>query len=127
MDLLALPSVRALVRWRGFPYALQAAILAALLALAWLGWGRTPPPDVPAKLFAKSHLVILLVWGLWWPAMVWAAVLLGRAWCAVCPMELVAGLAERLRRLLGGRACPYPARSGPAGWPWGSPSAHPLP
>ena len=42
-----------------------------------------------------------LIWGLWWPAMVWAAVLLGRAWCTVCPLELVANVGERASRSLG--------------------------
>ncbi len=100
-NLLRLPLVRALVNWSGFPYVFQAGLLAAFVALAALGWGRTAPPGVPAKTFAKSHLVTLLIWGLWWPAMVWTAVLLGRAWCLVCPLELVSNLCERAGRRLG--------------------------
>lgn len=100
-DLLRLRPVKALVRWAGFPYVLQSALLVFLVFLAAFGWGLFPPEGVNSKLFAKSSLVTLLVWGLWWPAMVWAAVLFGRVWCAVCPLELVANVTERLGRALG--------------------------
>jgi polyferredoxin len=100
-DLLRLQPIATLVRWAGFPYVFQAALLAIFVALAVLAWGVYPPDGVPDKLFAKSNLVNLLVWGLWWPAMVWTAVLLGRVWCAVCPLELLANGSERLARGLG--------------------------
>jgi polyferredoxin len=99
-DLLRFRLVKTLVRWWGFPYVFQAALLAFFVFMAVFAWGLYPPEGVNDKLFAKTHLVNLLVWGLWWPAMVWAAVLFGRVWCAVCPLELVANLSERLARML---------------------------
>jgi polyferredoxin len=75
--------------------------LAVFVSLAVSAWGLYPPDGVPDKLYAKSNLVNLLVWGLWWPAMVWTAVLFGRVWCAVCPLELLANGTERLARRLG--------------------------
>lgn len=99
--MLRFTAVRKLVSWRGSPYLFQAIGLCAFLALIAAGWGRYAPAGVEAKLFAKANLVTLLVWGLWWPAMVWAAVLFGRVWCAVCPLELVANGSERLGRWLG--------------------------
>lgn len=106
MDLLRLGLVRGLVRWRGFPHVFQAVVLAVYIALAWIGWGLLTPEGVNAKLYAKANLVSLVIWGLWWPAMVWVAVLLGRVWCAVCPLEFLMGLCERARGALGlrGRA-----------------------
>ncbi len=106
IDLLRLGLVRGLVRWRGFPYVFQAAVLVSYVAFAWIGWGLLTPEGVNAKLYAKANLVNLVIWGLWWPAMVWVAVLLGRVWCAVCPLELLMGLCERARGALGlrGRA-----------------------
>jgi hypothetical protein len=100
-DLLRLRPVRALFRWAGFPYAFQAVTLAAFIGLAVLSWGLSAPDGVPDKLFAKTNLVQLTIWGLWWPVMVWVAVLFGRAWCAVCPLELVANVTERLGRWSG--------------------------
>ena len=100
-DLLRLRAVAGLVNWTGFPYVFQAVTLVLFVALAVVSWRVVAPSDVPDKLFAKANLTQLLVWGLWWPAMVWAAVFLGRAWCAVCPLELVANVGERLGRRLG--------------------------
>jgi hypothetical protein len=108
MDLSRARAIRAVIRWEGFPYSLQAGALLALLALAAIGWGWLTPPGVAAKLYAKSHLVTLVVWGLWWPAMIWATVLLGRVWCLVCPLELAGGLAERLGARLGIPPRPLP-------------------
>ncbi len=87
-DLLEFRAIRGLIRWSGFPYVFQAAMLVVFVALAVIGWGQYPPPGVADKLYAKTNLVTLLVWGLWWPAMIWVAVLLGRAWCMICPLEL---------------------------------------
>ncbi|MBI4581947.1 MAG: 4Fe-4S binding protein, partial [Planctomycetes bacterium] len=100
-DLLRLPGARALILWRGFPYIFQAAMLAVFLALAVIGWGRFAPPGVAQKLYAQTNLATLLIWGVWWPAMVWIAVLFGRAWCMACPLELVSNVSERIGRRLG--------------------------
>lgn len=86
-----------------FPYLIQVAILGLFVWLAILAWGQFAPEGVPAKQFAQTNLVTLLVWGLWWPAMVWVAVVFGRVWCAVCPLELLSNLTERLGRRLGVR------------------------
>jgi len=100
-NLLRLRPLNALVRWGGSPYVFQAALLAVFVAMAVFAWNLYPPEGVPDKVYAKCNLVNLLVWGLWWPAMVWTAVLFGRAWCAVCPLELVANVTERMGRGLG--------------------------
>ena len=100
-DLLRIGVLRRLVHARWFPYAFQVAALVVFFGLIALGWQRHPPADVPGKLYAKSNLVTLLVWGLWWPLMVFVAVWLGRAWCMVCPLELASNFAERLGRKLG--------------------------
>jgi polyferredoxin len=100
-DLLRIAPLRAVVRSPLFPYVLQLAVLAVYLVLAVFAWGRFAPEGVPAKQYAQTNAVNLVIWGLWWPAMVWATVLLGRIWCAVCPLELVANLAERAGRRVG--------------------------
>ena len=100
-DLLRFRPIKAFVRWWGFPYVFQATLLAFFVLMAVFAWGVYPPEGINNKLFAKSNLVTLLVWGLWWPAMVWTAVLLGRVWCAVCPLELVSNITERFGRASG--------------------------
>ena len=94
VDLLRLRPVRALFLWRGFPYLFRGITLLVFVGLAVLAWGHYAPTGVNAKLYAKSNLATLLIWGIWWPGMVWTAVLFGRAWCMICPMELVSNLSE---------------------------------
>jgi polyferredoxin len=84
-------------------YVIQAATLVFFVWLALFGWGLFAPEGVQSKQFAKTNIVNLLIWGLWWPAMVWVAVFFGRLWCAICPLELVANITERLSRLTGFR------------------------
>lgn len=100
-DLLTLRWVRALVSWRGYPAALQLPVLAVFIALAVIGWGNYTPEGVNAKLYAKTNLVNLVIWGLWWPAIIWVTFLLGRAWCIVCPLEWMSSQAEKLGGRLG--------------------------
>lgn len=94
-----------IVRWifstPGFLLGIQCLLLGGFGVFIALGWGVFPPADASAKLFARSNLVTLTIWGLWWPLMIWCAVLLGRVWCAVCPLELVANISERIGRAIG--------------------------
>lgn len=99
-NVLRLRAIDPLVRWSGFPYVFQPLLLALFVAKAVFAWNLYPPEGVPDKVYAKTNLVNLLVWGLWWPAKEWTAVLFGRVWCAVCPLELVANGTERLGGIL---------------------------
>jgi len=97
-NLLTIKPIRALILWSGFPYVFQAITVVMFLWLAWFGWGMFPPDAIPDKLYARTNIVNLVIWGIWWPLMIWIAVLFGRAWCMVCPLELVSNTAERLSR-----------------------------
>jgi ferredoxin len=101
ITLSELPLLRPLLRWLWFPYVFQIAMLAVVVSLAMLGLQSSVPEGVESKLVAKGTLVTLLVWGLWWPTMIWTAVIVGRVWCTVCPLELVANITERVARRLG--------------------------
>jgi hypothetical protein len=98
-DRLRLRAVRALLLWRGLPYVPQAVILTVFIAMIALSWGSFPPDGISAKLFGKSHLTTLLIWGLWWPSIIWMTVLFGRVWCneEPCKVCLVGGLPDIVR------------------------------
>ncbi len=115
LDLTGAPLVRRLLLWRGFPRVFQAMTLVIFLTFVVLAWGRYPPADVPLKLYAQCELVNLVLWGLWWPLLMWVVVLFGRAWCAVCPLELVSSTSERVGRSLGLRQA-EPGAWSRAGW-----------
>jgi len=103
LNLLRWRPIASLVRSPLFPDAIQIMILALFVGLAVFSWQLFPPEGVPDKLYAKSNIVNLVIWGLWWPAMVWIMVGFGRVWCAVCPLEWLAKVSERLGRAVGVR------------------------
>jgi len=77
-------------------------VLVCVVLLAINGWGiglAESPGEL--KVLRKTNLTTLLVWGLWWPAMIGAALAFGRIWCTVCPMELLNRLADALARRVG--------------------------
>jgi hypothetical protein len=100
--------VRALVSSRAFPAVPRGLLLLGFGLLIGVTWQVTAPAGVGAKLFAKANAGTLLIWGLWWPAMIWLAVGFGRVWCAVCPLELWSGFWRRGAAVAGiaGRALP---------------------
>lgn len=100
-DLLRINLIRKLIEWKGFPYVFQLIMLFVFIALIFIGWQVYTPENVNDKLFAKTNLVTLIIWGIWWPLMVWFAVTMGRVWCMICPLELVLNMTERLSRKLG--------------------------
>jgi len=77
-----------------------ALLVSAVLAVNGLGLG-TDLSAADLKLFRKTNLTTLVVWGLWWPGMIAAALVLGRAWCTVCPMELVNRIGDAAARATG--------------------------
>ena len=115
-NLLALPALRRLVRSPWLPLSFQILMLLAMGFLAWIG-GTTSVPgsEKEVLILRKTNLTTLAIWGLWWPCMILGALLAGRLWCAVCPMELV----NRIGNALGRRMGSARFRLGPflrAGW-----------
>lgn len=49
---------------------------------------------LPASLIGK--LANVMVWGVWWPALIGMSVLFGRVWCALCPMSTGAEIVQRV-------------------------------
>jgi polyferredoxin len=97
-DLLRIKAFRSLALWQGFPYVFQLLMLVVFIGLTFIGWQVYTPHGINDKLFAKTNLVTLMIWGTWWPLMVWLAVTMGRVWCMICPLELVSNITERIGR-----------------------------
>lgn len=96
MDLLKVRWIGRLLASRWFPLSAQIIMLAVFGLLVAGGLGvKTSDADF-AKVLRNTNLANLLVWSYWWPLVVVAAILLGRVWCMVCPMELVSALAVRV-------------------------------
>ena len=65
---------------------------AALLIFVLLIYGAigitTQDPDF-AKVLRNTNLSNLIIWSYWWPFIIVTAILFGRFWCSICPMELI--------------------------------------
>ena len=96
-NLLSLGWARWLFKERWPLGGLQAASTVFLAALAWYAWGGQYRPRGGAQ---AGAWVATVVWKLFWPALVLTTVTLGRIWCAVCPLELIARFARALGRAL---------------------------
>lgn len=101
-NLLATWPARAILRSPLFPVVLQVGALAVVLLLAvnGLGFGLGMSAE-ELMTFRKTNLTTLVVWGLWWPGMIAVALTFGRAWCTVCPMELVNRVGDAIARKVG--------------------------
>jgi len=95
-DLLKIRILGKMAASRSLPLAVQIFTLACFgLLIA----GGLAAPHVPEKLagtLRNTNLAALIVWSLWWPLVIIGAVLTGRTWCQVCPMELVSSLFSRI-------------------------------
>ena len=49
--------------------------------------------------WAGTDLSTILVWAVWWPSLIISLIVMGRLWCAVCPMALMGETAQRLKSL----------------------------
>jgi NAD-dependent dihydropyrimidine dehydrogenase PreA subunit len=89
--------VRRLLTLRGWPLLPQIAIAVALVTVvAALALGDANP---------EHNLGMYLLWGLWWAVLPLSFVVLGRLWCAICPVTL---LGDRAARSFPGRPA-FPA------------------
>lgn len=80
-DLLRLPPVRTVLVSRWPLLLVRAAALGGFLLVIVAGWVGTP--------VGNRNLSIVLVWIAWWALLILLAVpLLGRAWCAICPVPM---------------------------------------
>lgn len=96
MNLLNIGLIRRLCLSRWFPLAAQLVTLVAFGLLIAGGLGVKTSDDGFAKVLRNTNLANLLVWSYWWPLIIVASILLGRAWCTICPVELITALAGRI-------------------------------
>jgi len=96
MNLLKNKCIGGLFSSKWFPLVPQLFMLAAFILLIAGGLGITATnPDFIYRL-RYTNLANLIVWTLWWPLIIVAAVFVGRFWCTICPMELVTFWASKI-------------------------------
>lgn len=100
-NLLSLPKPLVKAALQVFPGGVRAiaALVFALILFACFAMPAGP----------RGNIGTILVWSVWWPALIVSFFIAGRAWCAVCPMATSGDLTQRLLR-----RWPRPERRVPA-------------
>jgi len=81
--------INKLFKRKYFLLSLQFITLFVFVLLIYGSIGITTNDSSFAKILRNTNLSNLLVWSYWWPLIIASAILFGRYWCSICPMELV--------------------------------------
>lgn len=95
-NLLRVSLIRIFVFWEGLPYVFQALMPVLFIALAVIGWGHFTPVGMNSKTYSMTTPVNLAIEDLWWPAILWGAVLLVHVWCMVRPLAFVSNISHKI-------------------------------
>ena len=88
-DLLRIKLIDGIAASRSYPIIIQTVTLVVFCLLIIGGLAAPHVSEELAGTLRNTNLAALIVWSLWWPLVIISAVLFGRVWCQVCPMELV--------------------------------------
>lgn len=82
-------SINKLFKNKFFLPAIQFFTLTVFILLIYGAIGITTKDPDFAKILRNTNLSNLIVWSYWWPLIIVTAILFGRFWCSICPMELI--------------------------------------
>ncbi len=85
LDLLAIGTVRALVKKPWFQLLLQAPIVLIFAALTVAGLAGS----------TYTNIAPVFTWTIWWGLLVFIVLVAGKAFCMVCPWDAIAGFVQR--------------------------------
>jgi len=81
--------INKLFKKRFFLIGIQFFTLFVFVLIIYGAIGITTDDKSFAKILRNTNLSNLLIWSYWWPMIIVTAILFGRFWCTICPMELV--------------------------------------
>ena len=79
-----------------FLISTQFITLVVFVLLIYGAIGITTGDKDFAMILRNTNLSNLIVWSYWWPLIIVTAILFGRFWCSICPMELITSLAGKI-------------------------------
>jgi len=79
-----------------FLFSIQLLTLIAFCLIILGAFNVTTDDPKFAKVLRNTNLSNLIIWSYWWPLIIVSAILFGRFWCTICPMEFVVFLASKI-------------------------------
>lgn len=89
-NLLDLPVIRKIVRWKYFQPLFQIPNVIVFLGIIVLGIFDTQA--------GGQNLATIVTWIFWWTLLIFAIVGIGRIWCMMCPFAAVGDWSKKIRR-----------------------------
>lgn len=84
--------INKLFKQRYFLATVQFLNLIVFVLIIYGAIGITTEDADFAKVLRNTNLPNLIIWSYWWPIIIASAIIFGRYWCTICPMELVTSL-----------------------------------
>ncbi len=79
-----------------FPISFKIVTFIVFWALIFIGLSaRSDHPVLDTQLY-RTNLTSIFVWDTWWPLIILSAIIFGRVWCMVCPVEMVTSFSARI-------------------------------
>lgn len=85
-----------LFRHKAFPLSAQLLLVVIFTGLLNISLGVFPESTEMVKVLRNTNLANLAVWAFWWPLIIITALLFGRWWCTVCPLELLTSVTSMI-------------------------------
>ncbi len=85
-----------LFRHKAFPISAQLFLFVIFAGLLSISLGVFPESPEMVKILRNTNLANLTVWAFWWPLIIITALLFGRWWCTICPLELITSLTSMI-------------------------------
>ena len=89
-------SINKLFKNRYFLPIIQFLTLIIFVLLIYGSIGITTEDPKFAKILRNTNLANLIIWSYWWAIIIVTAVLFGRFWCSICPIEFVVFIASKI-------------------------------
>ncbi|MCK4663037.1 MAG: 4Fe-4S binding protein [Bacteroidales bacterium] len=89
-------SINKLFKNRYFLPVIQFFTLTIFILLIYGAIGITTQDPDFAKILRNTNFSNLIVWSYWWSLIIVTAILFGRFWCSICPMELITSFAGKI-------------------------------